>query len=210
MIPYSKVTACLVTRGDVDMDPILQTLPYEQIILHDNSRGTNFKTFGRYHAAIHAPTEVVYFQDDDTVFTQHEKLLEAYEPGITTAVYGHGQSEAGYGDLPLVCGGALAHRSQIQEAITLYSSFFPLNEDFLYDCDFAVGCLIPFKQIRLPFLIRDVAYNGRRLADEPWQREVKLRVTNRARWIRDHMIGPSLTDSCSVPGSVRVRAGTDE
>jgi len=37
----------------------------------------------------------------------------------------------------------------------------------------------------LGFEIRDIAYEGGRLADEPWQKDLKLEVTNRARAIRD-------------------------
>lgn len=199
MISAAGVTACLVTRGDVDLDPILETLPYGDVIVWDNSREQDLKILGRYAGAQRADTEVVYFQDDDVVFRHHDELLAAYEPGMTTAVYGHGENEAGFGDLPLVGCGALAHRSQIDQAVSLYSDHFPVDDEFLYDCDFAVGVLVPFKHVHLPFEIRDIAHNGRRLADEPWQRETKLRVTNRARWIRDHVVGPSLTESLPVP-----------
>lgn len=190
------------------MDPILNTIPYPTVILWDNSLGEDLKTYGRYQAALASPTEAVYFQDDDTIQTNHGRLMQRYKPGMTTAVYGHGAQEAGYGDLPLVCGGALAHRSQIQEALRIWDLYFDRDEDFLYDCDFALGPLIPFQQVRLPFMIRDVAYNGRRLADQPWQREAKLRITNRARWIRDHEYGPSLTDSMPVPGRSGTRTGS--
>lgn len=190
-----QVTACLVTRGDTDMQPILDTLPYDRVIVWNNSEREDLKTFGRYGAMFEAHTEVVYFQDDDTIFRHHDELMAAYDPCKTTAVYGHGQSEAGFGDLALVCGGALAHTSQVARAVGYYAARFPLDKDFLYDCDFAIGVLTPFKHVDLPFEIRDLAYNGRRLADEPWQRETKLRVTNRARWIRDHVLGPSQTVS---------------
>lgn len=196
MLRFDEITACLVTRGDVDLTPILETLPYGEVIVWDNAgRLFDYKTYGRYAALLEAQHEVVYFQDDDVVFRAHDALLAAYEPGMTTAVYAHGTTEAGYGDLPLVGAGALAHRSQLLDAINVYGGHFPLDEDFYYDCDFAIGVLVPFKHVRLPFEIRDIAYNGRRLADEPWQRETKLRVCNRARWIRDHVIGPSLTAS---------------
>lgn len=194
-ITPDQVTACLVTRGDTDMQPILDTLPYKHVIVWDNSEREDVKTFGRYRAMFEAPTDLVYFQDDDCLFTRHAELMAAYQPGTTTAVYGHGTVEAGYGDLPLVCGGGIASRRLLDRAIGLYAAYFELDQDFLYDCDFAIGVLNPFKHVHLPFEIRDLAYNGRRLADEPWQRETKLRVTNRARWIRDHVLGPSQTVS---------------
>ena len=143
-----------------------------------------------------AETEVVYFQDDDVVFRHHQELLDAYDPTCTTAVYAHWDNHCGFGDdMPLVGAGALAHRSQMEWAIARYLEFFSPDQDFLYDCDYAIGILAPYEHVHLPFETRDLAYNGKRLADEPWQRETKLRVCNRARWIRDHVIGPSRTES---------------
>lgn len=202
MITPDKVTACLVTRGDVDMGPILDTLPYGHVVIWDNSRRLDYKTFGRYKAMHDAPTPVVYFQDDDTLFRHHDELMAAYEPDVLTAVYGHGNAEAGYGDVPLVCGGAIVDRMVCVTAWLNYVEHFEMDNDFWYDCDFALGPLMPFKHVHLPFEIRDIAYNGNRLADQPWQRETKLRITNRARWIRDHVLGPSQTDSMPVPALV--------
>lgn len=195
VLTSDQVTACLVTRGDVDVTPILDTLPYRNVLVWDNSRRDDLRTFGRYAVMHDAGTEVVYFQDDDVIFRHHDRLLAQYRRDRTNAVYAHGDTPAGYEDVPLVGAGALAHRSQIDLAIARYLEWFPADDDFLYYCDFAVGPLVPFRQLHLPFEIRDVAYNGRRLADEPWAREAKVRVCNQARWVRDHVIGPSTTST---------------
>lgn len=79
-----QVTACLVTRGDIDLAPILDSLIFDQVIVWDNSVRANNKTAGRYKACALAETDVVYFQGDDNIVTaeaQHA-LLELYEDGV--------------------------------------------------------------------------------------------------------------------------------
>ena len=54
----------LVTRGDVDLEPILATLPYEDVVVWNNAeRPFDAKTYGRFCAIEEAKNEVVYFQD---------------------------------------------------------------------------------------------------------------------------------------------------
>ena len=57
----------------------------------------------------------------------------------------------------------------------------------MYEADFAVGVLYPsFKHVHLPFDINlEVAQHGSRLVNQPWQRDLKLKITKRARAIRD-------------------------
>jgi len=187
VIDASQVTACLVTRGDVDMQPILDTLPYGEVIVWDNSqREFDLKVYGRYMAMSEASNPVVYFQDDDCIVRHHDELLAAYRPGVLVATWGHGDTPAGYEDCAIFPGGALVDRDLPGHAFARYLSYWPNDEGFLYDCDFVFGCLTPHEQVRWPFEIRDIAYNGKRLADEPWQAATKLRVANQARWVRDH------------------------
>jgi len=184
-----EVTACIVTRGDVDLQPITDSLlNYREVIVWDNSIRPDWKVAGRYWAALDAETDLVYWQDDDTVVPREtqETLLEAYIDQDIVANWGHGANPDGYDDLPLVCGGAIASRASAWAAIAEYGAQFPLDADFKYECDFIVGVLYRYWDHRhLPFEIRDVAYNGQRLADEPWQRDLKLEMTTRARAIRD-------------------------
>lgn len=186
MISPADVTACLVTRGDADLTPILESLPYDEVIVWDNSRRGDWKCAGRYMAAAEAKHEIVYFQDDDVIFRDHEELLAAYEPGKIAAVWAHGRTPDGYEDVALVGAGAISDRELPQAALERYLSRFAYDDGFLYEADFIVGCLTPHIHLHLPFEIRDLAYNGRRLADQPWQRELKLKITNQARWVRDN------------------------
>lgn len=191
MIDRNQVTACLVTRGDQPeaMGRILASLIFDRVVVWDNSVEDDWKTAGRYLGAERADTEVVYFQDDDVIVpaATQEALLQAYEPGVVVANWGHGENPDGYDDLPLVCGGAVLDRSLCRQAMGRYLERWPLDDWFLYDADFAIGVLYPrVRQLRLPFDIDlGIAQHPSRLCNQPWQREAKRTITDRARAIRD-------------------------
>ncbi len=189
MIDPRYVTACLVTRGDQpeQVRRIIETLPYGEIIVWDNSVREDWKTAGRYMAMDEASNDVVYFQDDDTLFLHHDELMAAYEPGMITAVYGHGVNDGGYGDLALVCGGALADREAVRPGWESFLRVWQNDQDLAY-ADFHVGVLTPFKHVDLPFLIdMEIAQHPSRLCNQPWAADAKRRVTERARAIRDQV-----------------------
>lgn len=181
------VTACLVTRGDVDMHPILDSLIFPNVIVWDNSERSDLKVAGRYQAAREAKTRVVYFQDDDVIVPPDTQraLVAEYEPGVLVSNWAHGDDTDGLDDVAMVGAGAIVDRRVPRYAEWQYLTRWPLNRDYLFEADFVVGVLAPHRHVHLPFEIRDVSYNGRRLCDEPWQRELKHTVTERARRIRD-------------------------
>lgn len=194
MIDQSQVTACLVTRGDQPdaMKRILDSLIFENVEVWDNSQAAiDLKTAGRYMAANNADTEIVYFQDDDVTVPPEtqQALLDAYEPGVVVANWGHGDNPDGYDDLPLVGGGAILDRQLFRDAILRYAEHQPLDDWFLYDADFAIGVLYPsFRHLHLPFEIDlAIARHPSRLCNQPWQREAKRTITERAREIRDRV-----------------------
>jgi hypothetical protein len=193
MLKSSAVTACLVTRGDQPqmMERILDSLIFENVIVWDNSERDDLKTAGRYAAALEATTPVAYFQDDDVIVPREtqEALLVAYEPGIPTAVYAHGDTPGGYHDLPLVGAGALIDCELLWPTLNRYLQAYDPDDAFCYDCDFVAGVLYPiFKQVRLPFeIVMEVAQHPSRLCNQPFQREMKRAVTERARGLRDRV-----------------------
>lgn len=194
MLSPSDVTACLVTRGDQPemMERIHDSLIFENVLVWDNSQREDWKTAGRYAATRHAKTIAVYYQDDDVIVPQEtqEALLEAYEPGVMVANWGHGETPDGYDDLPLVCGGAIVDQELPWQALGRYLVHHPLDDAFMYEADFVAGVLYPeFKHVHLPFEIEmAVAQHPSRLCNQPWQRDLKLEITNRARAIRDRSL----------------------
>jgi hypothetical protein len=172
------------------MERILADLIFDHVIVWDNStRPWDVKCAGRYRAAQEAKTPVVYFQDDDVIVPRATQwaLLEAYEPGVMVANWGHGDNHGGYDDLPLVCGGAIVDRDLPLAAIDRYLEEYEADDGFYYEADFIVGVLYPaFKHLHLPFEINmPVAQHPSRLCNQPWQANLKLAMTHRARELRD-------------------------
>ncbi len=177
------------------MRRIRESLIFPNVFVWDNSKRNDMKTAGRFAVMEYATTDLVYFQDDDVLVppSTQEALLAAYEPGIPTCNYGHGATPDGYDDLPLYCGGAIVDRGMAWEAAERYVQEHGQDDDFLYYCDFAVGVLYPmFKHVRLPFeIVMDVAQHPSRLCNQPFARDMKRRVTDRARAIRDRQAVPA-------------------
>lgn len=89
-----KVSACLVTRGDVDMQPVIGSLPSEwEVIVWDNSGQmlwrdgkvsgwsnsvTDRMGSGRHHAAKFAKGDLIYTQDDDVIVSDPQAIVDEW------------------------------------------------------------------------------------------------------------------------------------
>lgn len=192
MIDARDVTACLVTRGDQPemMERIRDSLIFDKVVLWDNSQDTDFKCAGRYYAAgCLALTPAVYFQDDDVIVPHatQRALLQAYEPEVMVANWAHGDDPAGYEDIPLVGAGAIVDSDLPWRALNRYLAHHPVDDGFCYEADFIAGALYDrFIHVRLQFAIdMEIAQHPSRLCNQPWQRDLKFEMTQRARAIRD-------------------------
>lgn len=66
-----RVAACLVTRGNVPMDEIIESIPDEwEVVLWDNSKREDLGVYGRYAAITLTDADLIYVQDDDCVLTE--------------------------------------------------------------------------------------------------------------------------------------------
>lgn len=191
----ADVTAVLVTRGDqpAKVAEIRESLIFDHVVVWDNTERYDAKTAGRYYA-LHefAVQPVIYFQDDDVIVPAEtqRRLCDAYMPDVVISNYGHGEDAAGYDDLPLVGGGAVLDVELPWHAANRYLEQWPLDDDFLYYCDFAIGVLYhDFRHLHLPFEIDlPIAQAPERLVNQPWAADMKARVTEQARHVRD--MGP--------------------
>lgn len=176
----SDVSAVIVTRGNVDLTPIVKTLPYSELIVwNDLERGSK-GVYGRYLAAQEAANEIVYFQDDDVLFTAHEELLAAYEPErITGNMPSPWYEHMSYDRLGIVLVGAgsLMPRELPWPAFARYLAAWP-EDDLFYDyCDFINGGLSPGMRVDLGYEISEIAIAPGRIntrADGPLRRELIL------------------------------------
>jgi hypothetical protein len=184
----TKVSACLITRGDVDLEPILDSLPrgFDEVLIWGRERDEQPGTFGRYQLMREAKHDVIYTQDDDCVFEQHEMLARGWYPGCIAAVYGHGKTPGGYADVALVHGGALIDRDACLTSFDRYLEQWPRDEGFYREADMISGTITPSRQYEIPYIIRmGIAARPNRMAHQPWQADLKHKITERARQVRD-------------------------
>lgn len=132
-----EVSCCLVTRGDVDLTPILDTLPFDDIVVWDNSqRRSDLGIYGRYAAIADAKHDVIAVQDDDVIVTCWDKLLDAYQPGALTVNYPEPW------DIPWVAAGAVFARNLPSLAFDRYFQVHGFDRLFTHRiCDAVFGLL---------------------------------------------------------------------
>lgn len=93
-----NISACLVTRGNVDMTPIVRSLPPDwEVLVWDNGAGEltvketpfgrdpfkvyhgvqDLSVYGRYAAIEYASHDIVYTQDDDVIVSDPQAIVRA-------------------------------------------------------------------------------------------------------------------------------------
>lgn len=185
MIRFDDVAAVIPTRGDTDMT-WTKDLPYGEVIVWDNSKEhVDHKVYGRYSGAWRATRDIVYFQDDDVRFHNHEALLEKYEPGVLVSnMYDQWIEDCGYVDLAMVGLGSIMDNGLWEESFCRYQDVYPDDDRFLLDCDFIFGCLARWRRYDFGHEILDIASDDTRLWWQEGQFQGKWRTINRARALR--------------------------
>lgn len=196
----SEVCAVLVTRGDVDMAPIIAELPYEEILVYDNSqRPIDFKVFGRYMGILETSKPIIYFQDDDCLVRNHAALLDAYKPGH---VVGNFRDDVArykfYEDTTLLGWGSLFDRGLPFDAFFRYARYHPLDWQFMtgLGAEFTFPMLTPNRKIlvdieaggAVEWLKEDGAEifaRSDRMSNQPGFKEELDDVMRRARHVRN-------------------------
>ncbi len=190
-----NVSALIVTRGDVDLTPVLESLIFEDIVIWDNSVEQDLKTLGRYAAAGRAKNELFYSQDDDIIHTpeNQRRIISEYQHGVLTGcmwpewslgAYQQG-IEHGYDDLVFAGSGSVWDLDTVRSAADSYLDHFPSDDFFNLWCDTIVGVIAPTKQLDIRFDILPCAENDNRMCNLPDGLENKTEAINRARWVRD-------------------------
>lgn len=80
------IAACLVTRGDVSLNPILQKLDafgMDEVVIWNNAERDDVAVYGRYAAITETTAELIYVQDDDCTLEADaiQQLVSLHEPG---------------------------------------------------------------------------------------------------------------------------------
>lgn len=140
MIDPKEVTAVFVVRKITkDLARIISNLPdFAAVRIFDNSaaapmngarypRGYDAKVMGRYFAAMDAPTDVIYTQDDDCL-VDPAPLFSAYVDGAVVCNMPSSMPwhQRDYSDtVKLVGWGALFDKRLVEPAFELYWRYFP-------------------------------------------------------------------------------------
>lgn len=178
-----EVSAVIVTRGDVPLGPTLEVLPFSDVRIWDNSDREDLKTYGRVKILDEVDNEIVFSVDDDVIFTDFDRLLEAYEPGLLVCnMDADWIKGAGYGDWHHLTGaGSIYDRAIPIEATERYLAEFPMDDEFLTWCDAVVGTLAPGKRVDLGYEVRDFSDGPGRLWTTPGNPERKWWMIDRCR-----------------------------
>lgn len=180
MLSPSDVTAVVVTRGDVDLTPVLDSIIFETVVWDNLQHHIDLGSFGRYVAAVALTrTPVIYFQDDDCIVPPEaqEALLGVYEPGLLVA-----NMEAGWGAghpyWILPGWGSLSDRDLPTQAFCKWCDAGHSDESAVEGCDVIFPVLTPGK--RYDFGRRDLAY-----AHEPKAKHLQPGFMERRQWYYD-------------------------
>jgi len=186
------VSAVIVTRGDIDLSPVLDSLPYPDVVVWNNSARNreDLKTYGRYAALPECANDVVFFQDDDIVLLDHDALLSAYEPGVIVANMSDGWwQNRDLHDSVFVGAGAILDRSIPRRAFEKYDSMFPRDEVFFLYPEAMVTIPSRIKRVDLPLEVLPWGYAPNRMNAQPWFEEWMAESIRRGRAVRDKFGG---------------------
>lgn len=191
----SEVSAVIVTRGNVPLDRIVDSLIFDEVIVFDNSQEPRDEmTYGRALAVARAKHRVIYSQDDDIVHTPEDqcRILDAYEPGVMTGCMWDDWSAGakkqgipgGYDDLAFAGSGSIYDREIPLVAAARYLEHHPLDDFFRLWADCVIGVLAPSKNLPIVFEELAVADDPYRMCKQPEAAQLKGAAIARARHIR--------------------------
>lgn len=131
-----NISCVIPTRGDVPLEPVLARLPFDDVVVYDNSRRPDLGIYGRYQAIQECKHDVIATLDDDVVVTDWEAIVGAYEPGVLTVNYPQPW------DIPWVARGAVFDRGLPAEAFTRYLAEYDFDRLFTHRICDAVFALL--------------------------------------------------------------------
>lgn len=175
-----NVSAVLVTRGNVDLAPIVRSLPFDDIVVWDNSQREDLGLYGRYAGIAEAKHDVIYVQDDDLLCTRTLEMVEHYEPGRVLVNW------QGAYDIPFPGRGSLFDRGLPEKVFALYRQHFTADRWFThFGCDGIFALLADTKVGDFGFEHLPHAFDEGRLSTSPgWFDDKRLLIQERANTIK--------------------------
>lgn len=177
-----KVSAVIVTKGNTDLSPVLKTLPFDDVVVWDNSKQFDWMVYGRYVAMDLAKNDVIYTQDDDAV-TDPDQVVAQYVPGVVTCNMPPERRPFYHDGIALMGWGSVFDRT-LRDAFCGYFSHYPADEIFLRECDRVFTALNKTKLIDVPFEHLPHATDSTRMGQERRHLEDLSRIRARLGKIR--------------------------
>jgi hypothetical protein len=161
-----NITAIVVTKGDVDLKPVLDSLHgFDEVIVWDNMRRLDSKVYGRFAAIQEADNEVIYVQDDDVIVQTPHLVCGYFDPGMVVANVPP-ERRGFYSDgITLIGWGAVFHRSAVN-VFDQYLAEWPMDDLFLRECDRIFTGLNHSINIDVPFQHLPYAHGLDRMGSE--------------------------------------------
>lgn len=146
-----EVTACIVTRGNVDLTEILDSIPrgWDRVVYDNSMEPVDMGVAGRFEAIDRAMTGVVYVQDDDCVLPSEsfKALARSYEPGVLTANMPEA-FRSHYTDSCLLGFGAIFDRGLPNLAWDKWDDY---PDNYKRVCDVYFTTLVPQQWVDVPY-----------------------------------------------------------
>lgn len=184
------VAAIIVTRGDCDITPILDSLIFEEVVVWDNSQTrTDEGAYGRYWGIHRTDRSIIYFQDDDCLVSpeDQQRLVDAYEPGMLTALMPADRDD--YRDTVLIGWGSIFDWHLPREAFRRWrdAGYDITTPEFkIVGADFVFPMLSRWKRLDGEHINLPHAYaDNRTWASYPDYARVKEMYLSRGRRLRD-------------------------
>ncbi len=142
------ISAVIVTRGNVDLSPILDSLPFADVVVWNNRERGDLSVYGRYAGISEAKGDRIYVQDDDAIIDV-ERLLAEYRDGERLCNM-EAEHPVPYPDSSLVGWGAIFPREDPGKAFLRYGAVHATDSDEFYRCcDVVFTSLTPFRRVDL-------------------------------------------------------------
>jgi hypothetical protein len=184
-----EVSAIVVTRGDVDLRPIYDSIPLGwEIVWWNNGDGTvtithrdreyycdvresglpDLGVYGRYAAIEYASHPIIFIQDDDCVIRDPSRIVATYEPGIVSFNMPYSFRDGGV-DSEMVGFGSCFHRDLPTRT---FDHFYEMGFEFTWPlfhrtCDVVFTSLTPTKMVHEPLELLDYSYADNRMWRQP-------------------------------------------
>src|SRR5271157_2556708 len=132
-----RVSAVIVTRGDVDLSRQIEYLSFmDEVLVWDNSDGCDAKVYGRYLATRNARNPVIFTIDDDCL-VDAKAVIDAYVPG-TVVVNMTAAKRSEYEILApgvALVGWGSVFEAKLVSVLDQYLGRYPKDDIFFRECD---------------------------------------------------------------------------